>query len=85
MAYRLSSMDEHIPFEQQIRSLSEETLLDIWEEVQQVQRMLSHQHQRGVVPAIDYERIIVAELQRRCVPSNAAEAPIEAFMHTFSS
>ena len=76
MAYRLSAMEENVPFDVQIRNLPDETLLDIWEEMQQVQSWLSEQYQQGVVPAMDYERMIVHELQRRsCDPVMQREQP----------
>lgn len=68
MAYRLAAIEDSVPFEVQIRTLPDETLLDIWEEMQQVQAWLSEQYQQGVVPAIDYEQLIVRELQRRSCP-----------------
>lgn len=74
MAYRLAAIEDSVPFEVHIRTLPDETLLDIWEEMQQVQAWLSEQYRQGVVPAIDYEQLIVRELQRRSCPQTSDPA-----------
>lgn len=65
MARYLSEKDE-IPFEDQIKSLGNDELLDFWEETQQIVRLLE---QKEVPEDIDYnpefERLIIQELQVR--------------------
>lgn len=64
MATRLSVVDE-IPFNLQIKRLADEELLDFWEQTQQIESALRAEYQENVVPAQDYERLIVLELQLR--------------------
>lgn len=64
MAYRLPAIDD-TPFDMQIKNLPDEELLDFWEETQQIELLLNEQYKQGVTPVMDYERMIVLELQRR--------------------
>lgn len=64
MATRLVPADD-APFNLQIKDLADEELLDFWEETQQIESVLRAEYQQAVVPAQDYERIIVLELQLR--------------------
>lgn len=64
MATRLPDVDE-IPFNLQIKSLNDEELLDFWTETQQIEQALRTEYQQQIVPAQDYERMIVMELQLR--------------------
>ncbi len=64
MAYRLPPVDD-TPFSLQIKMLADDELLDFWEETQQIENALRAEYQQNVVPAQDYERLIVLELQLR--------------------
>ena len=64
MAQRLSGEDD-IPFSLQIKGLEDEELLDFWEQTQQIESVLQAEYQGAVMPAQDYERLIVLELQLR--------------------
>lgn len=64
MANRLPPVDD-TPFSVQIKTLGDEELLDFWEETQQIENALRAEYQQNVVPAQDYERLIVLELQLR--------------------
>ncbi|MEG2140326.1 MAG: hypothetical protein RRY20_06020 [Bilophila sp.] len=64
MATRLVPADD-APFNVQIKDLADEELLDFWEETQQIESVLRAEYQQAVVPAQDYERLIVLELQLR--------------------
>lgn len=64
MAHRLPPVDD-TPFSLQIKMLADDELLDFWEETQQIENVLRAEYQQNVVPAQDYERLIVLELQLR--------------------
>lgn len=64
MATRLHEIDD-IPFTLQIKGLEDEELLDFWEQTQHIESVLRAEYQENVVPAQDYERLIVLELQLR--------------------
>lgn len=64
MASRLSSAED-APFSIQIKTLADEELLDFWEETQQIEDVLRTEYQQAIIPAQDYERLIVLELQLR--------------------
>lgn len=64
MAHRIP-LAEEAPFALQIKSLGDEELLDFWEQTQHIEGMLRQEYQQTVVPAQDYERLIVLELQLR--------------------
>lgn len=64
MAQRLPAVDD-TPFSLQIKELADEELLDFWEQTQQIESALRAEYQGNVVPAQDYERLIVLELQLR--------------------
>ena len=64
MATRLCEIDD-IPFNLQIKGLGDEELLDFWEQTQHIENVLLSEYQANIVPAQDYERLIVLELQLR--------------------
>lgn len=64
MAHRIPVVDD-TPFSLQIKGLADEELLDFWEQTQQIESALRVEYQGTVVPAQDYERLIVLELQLR--------------------
>jgi hypothetical protein len=54
----------NISLEDQIKSLEDDELLDIWEESHQLDRFLEREN-RFSAPSMEYERLIVQELQLR--------------------
>jgi hypothetical protein len=54
----------NISLEDQIKSLEDDELLDIWEESHQLDRFLERGN-RFSAPSMEYERLIVQELQLR--------------------
>ena len=71
MAHRIA-LAEDAPFAMQINSLADEELLDFWEETQQIEGFLRQEYNQAVVPAQDYERLIVLELQLRSCARSVA-------------
>jgi hypothetical protein len=53
------------PFMMQIRALDDNELLDFWAETQQLETMVRTELDRDAVFALDYERLILLELQLR--------------------
>lgn len=64
MATRLP-FPEDLPFAVRLKSLADDELLDIWEETQQLERMLREEWDTELELAPEYERLIVRELQLR--------------------
>lgn len=64
MANRTPFSDEQ-PFELRIKSLTDDELLDIWVETQELERMLREEWDAELELAPEYERMIVYELQLR--------------------
>jgi hypothetical protein len=54
----------NIPLEEQLKSLEDDELLDIWEESHQLDKLLEREN-RNSAPSMEYERLIVQELQLR--------------------
>ncbi|MFW6324056.1 MAG: hypothetical protein ACOC0U_03245 [Desulfovibrionales bacterium] len=54
----------NIPLDQQIKVLEDDELLDIWEESHQLDKFLEQENKLSA-PSIEYERLIVQELQIR--------------------
>jgi hypothetical protein len=54
----------NIPLEEQLKSLEDDELLDIWEESHQLDKLLEREN-RNSSPSLEYERLIVQELQLR--------------------
>jgi hypothetical protein len=54
----------NIPLEEQLKSLEDDELLDIWEESHQLDKILEREN-RSTAPSMEYERLIVQELQLR--------------------
>ncbi len=56
---------EDVPFAIRLKSLADDELLDIWEETQEIERVLREEWGAELEFAIDYEKSIVQELQLR--------------------
>ncbi|MFP4315867.1 MAG: hypothetical protein ACOC24_02385 [Desulfovibrionales bacterium] len=54
----------NIPLEEQLKTLEDDELLDIWEESHHLDKLLE-QENRFNAPSLEYERLIVLELQIR--------------------
>jgi len=55
----------HFPLEEQIKTLGDDELLDFWEETQFLEKMLGEDFDTNDAPTMEYERIILQELQFR--------------------
>ena len=64
MGQFLSQTDD-FPLEDQIKALGDEELLDFWEETQYVGRLLEEDNSPRLEYTVEYERIILQELQLR--------------------
>lgn len=64
MARRVPFSEEQ-PFDQRIKSLADDELLDIWLETQELERMLREEWDAELELAPNYERMIIHELQLR--------------------
>ncbi len=56
---------EDLPFSSRLKSLADEELLDIWEETQELERILREEWNAELELAPEYERMIIQELQLR--------------------
>lgn len=56
---------DDMPFALRVKCLADEELLEIWEETQQVEQLLSRQMRTAISIAPEYERAIVEELRLR--------------------
>lgn len=56
---------EDQPFDVRLKSLADDELLDIWEETQELERILREEWDTELELAPEYERLIVQELQLR--------------------
>lgn len=54
----------NVPLEEQLKALEVDELLDIWEESHQLDRLLSEEN-KPTAPSLEYERLIIQELQLR--------------------
>ena len=63
MARFMNSL-HNFPFEDQIKVLEDEELLDVWEESHQLESLFDSEDQPHL-PSAEYERLIVQELQIR--------------------
>lgn len=64
---------EDLSIADQIKSLSDDELLDFWEETQYLERFLDEEFSPETVTTVDYERIILLELHvRTCMRSFGA-------------
>ncbi len=67
----LSPFPEDVPLNMQIKSLGDDELLDFWEETQFLERFLEDDMITRSQASMQYERLILQELQlrscRRCV------------------
>ncbi|MDR3357948.1 MAG: hypothetical protein LBN96_03635 [Desulfovibrio sp.] len=54
--------DDEIPFTDRIKTLSNEELMEIWEETQRIERLFSSELHLEISFAMDYEHAIVEEL-----------------------
>ena len=52
-------------FDQRVKSLADDELLEIWAETQQIEQLLSSQLEAELTLAPEYEQAIVAELSLR--------------------
>ena len=64
MATRMA-FTEDLPFAIRIKSLADDELLDIWEETQELERVLRDEWDAELELAPEYERMRVQELQLR--------------------
>lgn len=53
------------PFAERVKSLADDELLEIWEETQQIESLLSTEMHADLSIAPDYEKTIVEELRLR--------------------
>ncbi len=56
---------EDMPFSSRLKSLADEELLDIWEETQELERILREEWNAELELAPEYEKMIIQELQLR--------------------
>lgn len=54
--------DDDLPFEEKVKSLADEELLEIWAESQQMECFLNERLPAAFIPVTDYEQAIVNEL-----------------------
>lgn len=64
MATRIAFPEDQ-PFAVRLKSLADDELLDIWEETQELERLLRDEWDAELELAPEYERLIVQELQLR--------------------
>ncbi|GFH62717.1 MAG: conserved hypothetical protein [Candidatus Desulfovibrio kirbyi] len=57
--------DDNTSFAQRVKTLADNELLEIWEETQQIERLLQSELHVDVSIAPDYEKVIVEELSLR--------------------
>jgi len=62
---RFFMQTEDIPLTDQIKSLGDDELLDFWEETQHLERFLEEEFRPEGEFSMEYERLIVQELQLR--------------------
>ncbi len=60
-----SVFTEDIPFALRLKSLTNDELLDIWAETQELERVLREEWGADVELAYEYEKFIILELQAR--------------------
>ncbi len=58
------TMDQ-FPVEDQIKTLGDDELLDFWEETQYLEKLIEEEFSTEVEYPVEYERIIIQELQIR--------------------
>ena len=64
---------EDFPLEDQVKSLRDDELLDFWEETQYLEKFLEEEFNPGTASSLEYERVILQELQlRSCLRSLGA-------------
>ncbi|MFW5487429.1 MAG: hypothetical protein ACNI3A_03255 [Desulfovibrio sp.] len=64
MGQMLNTYDS-LTVEDQIKTLGDQELLDFWEETQQLERLLTENTGEQQASSLDYERLILTELQLR--------------------
>lgn len=57
--------DDDVPFEEKVKCLSEEDLLEIWAESQRIETMINANLPPGYAISPNYENIIIMELTLR--------------------
>lgn len=62
---RYIPQSSHFPLEEQIKTLADDELLDFWEETQFLEKMLGEEVDASEPQTLEYERIILQELQFR--------------------
>ncbi len=60
-----SVFTEDVPFSLKLKTLSNDELLDIWAETQELERVLREEWGADVELAYEYEKYIIMELQTR--------------------
>lgn len=58
-------MSDDLPLEVQLKGMEDDELLDFWEETQVLERFLSEEAVSDTEYSIEYERLILMELQLR--------------------
>lgn len=71
----LVPFSEDLPLEEKVKSLADEELLEIWEESQQLEVMISAGFPGASIIGPDFERAIIAELSVRANRKGAKEKP----------
>ncbi len=56
---------EDMPFSSRLKTLADDELLDIWEETQEIERILREEWNAELELAPEYEKLIIQELQLR--------------------
>ena len=74
MAKALPNSEDDLSFARQIKSLADDELLDIWEETQRLEQLVTEWNAELVL-APEYERLIVLELQYRSGIRGTERAP----------
>lgn len=62
---RFFMQTEDFPLAEQIKSLGDDELLDFWEETQYLEKFLEEEYSYDGEYPVEYERIILQELQLR--------------------
>lgn len=58
-------MSDDLPLEVQLKGMEDDELLDFWEETQVLERFISDEAASDTEYSIEYERLILMELQLR--------------------
>jgi hypothetical protein len=67
---------EDFPLADQIKSLGDDELLDFWEETQYLEKFLEEEQSSTMESSLEYERLILQELQLRSSRRTLTRNPI---------